>query len=351
MQGTQNLYFDWDLKLPALSSLHYPSLSSSHDDEQLGVVDQLRKLALQTPLAICEILANQLKCIPEHVQQIHVLVKEGTRPSRIELTKRDLGDVMGRTGGVQLKDQQEWKISFHFIFQIVTTPAQFRRVYQAVQQAVFTRHRTLVDLLDKMTTAQSEHKEATTTGSHGAVFLKAVLQQQQQQQQHKDDEATISSDNVSKALIGVDLHPLTNKVQGLACLGSRKLDAVMGNRLLGIVRVPLIRRRQEQKFNSSSTSTVIIKDMEWLPDYGAKEHPLLILTEALILIPGPRCVGLLNMKEWTGHDNMDNVHASSLSSPSSSLSSSSCTCLSSAKRKHENNNMCAEKEDECLQDV
>ena len=125
----------------------------------------------------------------------------------------------------------------------------------------------------------------------------------------------------------------------------------MGNRLLGMVRVPLIRRRQEQKINSSSTSTVLIKDMEWLPDYGAKEHPLLILTEASILIPGPRCIGLLNMKEWMGHDDVNHAHVSLLpsSSTSSSLSSPSCTCLSLAKRKHENNTMCDEKEDECLQ--
>ena len=303
-------------------------------------MDQLRKLALQTPLAICEILANQLKCIPEHVQDVHILVKEGTRPSRTALSKEESGDVMGKRGGAQPKDQQEWKISFHFIFQIVTTPAQFRRVYQAVQQAVFSRHRTLVDLLDKMTTAQSKREEATK------VFLKEILQQQH----HEDDKATISSDDVCKALIGVDLHPLTNKVQGLACLGSRKSDAAMGNRLLGMVRVALIRSRQQQEINRGGTSTVLIKDMEWLPDYGAKEHPLLILAEASILIPGPRCIGLLNMKEWMSHSNMHSAHDSSLSSSSSSLTPS-CTLMLSAKWKHKNNNVCAEKEDVCLQDV
>ena len=37
---------------------------------------------------------------------------------------------------------------------------------------------------------------------------------------------------------------------------------------------------------------------ERLQDYGASSHPLLQLTEASILVPGPRCIGLLHIEDW-----------------------------------------------------
>jgi hypothetical protein len=42
---------------------------------------------------------------------------------------------------------------------------------------------------------------------------------------------------------------------------------------------------------------------EWVQDY-CSAHPLLVLAEASVIMPGPRCIGLAPIHRWSGDSNL-----------------------------------------------
>jgi hypothetical protein len=104
-----------------------------------------------------------------------------------------------------------------------------------------------------------------------------------------------SRQGLQYSLVGMDLHPLKNAHQGLACLGSRKDPALpRGNRVLGMMEVSL----------SADVSA------RWVEGYAAEAHPLLVAAEASVLVPCPLCIGLASMDAWKPavHERMMSVY-------------------------------------------
>jgi hypothetical protein len=91
--------------------------------------------------------------------------------------------------------------------------------------------------------------------------------------------------------MGLDLAPLKNAFQGLACLGSKKRVEDKGSSLLGMMRLG----REEGCGGGSDCGFNVC---EWVPDYTSTTHPLLMLTESSVIMPGPRCIGLNAMSAW-----------------------------------------------------
>lgn len=94
------LYMDWDADAKLLQFLG--------EEDNIVKVDAVRTLALGAPAAMCGILTKlgMLDC----GEEVQVLVKEGTR-------KRSDGS---------------WKVSFHFIFQIVMTVGEYQATCQRI---------------------------------------------------------------------------------------------------------------------------------------------------------------------------------------------------------------------------
>ena len=125
LQRTHKLYVDWDKKLSEVEKLGEGFLPHRHssNENEYGVVhrranvERIRQLALQTPQAVLHLLKKmgcELQLPPsaliccrddddvEHSNcnetTVKVYVKEGTRP--------------------MTPDGKDWKISFHFVFQV-----------------------------------------------------------------------------------------------------------------------------------------------------------------------------------------------------------------------------------------
>lgn len=101
-QRIHKFYIDWDKKL---SETTLSSFQSSCTPESLcaqrAEVEAIRQAALQTPAALLRILHQLGKDVFRIEESFAtVLVKEGTRK------------VAGTNG------QNDWKISFHFVFQV-----------------------------------------------------------------------------------------------------------------------------------------------------------------------------------------------------------------------------------------
>ena len=104
LQRVHKLYVDWDKKLSevqAKTQFLTPS-SSSCAVQRNASVQQIRQLALRTPCAIMKLLKRAGGTFDAHVSEVKVLVKEGTR----KIASADGSD-------------EDWKISFHFVFQVL----------------------------------------------------------------------------------------------------------------------------------------------------------------------------------------------------------------------------------------
>lgn len=119
LQRTHKLYVDWDKKLSDMERLenkcsvkflpHQRGGGGGGEGYNLmqrrANVERIRQLALQTPSAVMRLL-KQMGCefLHCHSQEgtIKVYVKEGTRPTKTE------------------SEEEDWKISFHFVFQVQT---------------------------------------------------------------------------------------------------------------------------------------------------------------------------------------------------------------------------------------
>lgn len=256
---------------------------------------------MQTPLVVCSILAK-MGCISSDAD-VHVLVKEGTR--MLECT----------TGGQS--GDCDWKISFHFVFQISVSLFQFRCAYElmtsymtgtsAGSQAGAVRtdaggsefgcSRDGCDDLAFFLGLSSMHdyeRYLRRCGTHAAadeaelkkLALDRVLQTVKLGDLCAAQECVSWGGSVA-ALAGMDLHPRQNAQQGLGCLGSKKPGAQRGNRLVGMMKVSLAGLEEKGTVSAS-----------WLDGYSRRSHPLLVLTEASIVSPGPRCIPLLDMRTW-----------------------------------------------------
>jgi hypothetical protein len=269
------------MKLSTVAKCQYFSALEANDEEK---VEAVRQIALMTPSVICSMLAS-MGCISkdcawgddgdEDSSIIHVLVKEGTR----ELVCN---------GGHCSSD---WKISFHFVFQTLITLAQFRCLYELIVQSI-SRSKSnahLAYFLDLISIQEYEQRAPSCNGKG--------KEEQEEEAKRFDDlkvsalDAMLCSNSSGggtgmareAALMGMDLHPRQNAYQGLACIGSKKKAEDIGNRLVGMMQV---------RGNSSSS-------WRWVPSYHASHtHPLLILTESLVIMPGPRCIGLTPMDAW-----------------------------------------------------
>ncbi len=133
MQTPSNLslvlkfYIDWDERAKELQGCSYVQGAATIKAQ----VQLWRELALQTPAVICEMLRKELQCVPHDVQDIFVLVKEGTRSILKAGASAD-----GAAVGGMVKD---WKISFHFIFQIQTTMPQMACIYNHICKSIKRR--------------------------------------------------------------------------------------------------------------------------------------------------------------------------------------------------------------------
>jgi hypothetical protein len=123
-------YIDWDGRAKELQGCAYVRGAATIEAQ----VQRWRELALQTPAVICQMLREELQCVPRDVQDIFVLVKEGTRP-------------ILQAGASAADGAKDWKISFHFIFQIQTSMAQMACIYNHICKSI--------ERLDKVGAASS----------------------------------------------------------------------------------------------------------------------------------------------------------------------------------------------------
>ena len=130
LQRTLKPYVDWDMKLSTIEkSQFFESFAESDYQEQKTArlkqsidfkedpsvpwrVNFVRYLGLCVPSVVCAMLRS-MGCISADTDTVHVIVKEGTR-------RQQLND-----GG-----EEDWKISFHFVFQITVSLTQFKCLYE-----------------------------------------------------------------------------------------------------------------------------------------------------------------------------------------------------------------------------
>lgn len=197
-------------------------------------IERIRQLALGTPRAIARILRDEAGRIAE-ADELFVLVKEGTR---------DL-------------DGGSTKVSFHFVFQLLVTHAQFRQLYEDVVDFL-VKSEDEEECLDVACALELAECAIGDSSSSGAEAARARI-------------LASSSRSPVHALVGLDLHPRQNAAQGLASLGARKALKNPGTRVVGMM--------------SCATG-------EWVQGYVENAHPLAVLADASIAVPGPRCIGL-----------------------------------------------------------
>ena len=173
LQRTLKLYVDWDKKL---SDVRTRTNFLQNGDQESVVqrradVEAIRKLALGTPAAVMRLL-KAMGCsssMHRNGNDVRVIVKEGTRP----LTQ----------------GEQDWKISFHFIFQIVVSSAQFRLLYHHMAELIRTKLENLAAAL-RMVDASDNDKQMGM-------------------------ETDAMRDPLHGALVGMDMHPRQNVFQVL----------------------------------------------------------------------------------------------------------------------------------------
>jgi hypothetical protein len=219
-------------------------------------------MALQAPKAIFSMLEG-MGCIGEGEGQFFVLVKEGTREV----------------------DGDDWKISFHFVFQIIASIAQFQCVYEMIMHGIccMPGPRHLAFLMGMISLREYEESvQGHDSCKHEEQRDRALSEIVQASLGCEERNEVV----VPAALLGVDMHPAKNAFQGLACLGSKKKAGATGNRLLGMMRV-----QRGETGPDMYTS-------DWVQGYCSEAHPLLVLAEASVIMPGPRCIALSPMERW-----------------------------------------------------
>ena len=154
LQRTYNFYTDCDLKL---STVEKSQIFSSGPRALWSVHQKLqfvREMVLSVPSAVC-LMLRDMGCIPNTAKDVFVLVKEGTR---------ELDDSPGLLSSAA-QQPRDWKISFHFVFQIMASQVQFSGAYEMIVRFIMTRlSKDLALLLDlvgiQVRTVSSAHASA-----------------------------------------------------------------------------------------------------------------------------------------------------------------------------------------------
>jgi hypothetical protein len=277
LQQTQKFYIDWDLKLSDVVARSDVPRTNAVDEHGSGVpaergeenmqdwvslsassVETLRALALGTPRAIVSVLRD--KSLIEEETNVFVVVKEGSRR-------------VAAAGG-----NGDYKISFHFVFQLFVTYTQFREIYESI--AHFIVHTQAgsdlaVALCMDDDLAATPHPPENR-GGHGSGSSEGAAEAAKRRMFARILSCGVQEIDPFDSLIGVDWHPRQNAYQGLACLGSRKSSSDPGSRVLGMMRV----------------GSAMANDHEWMQGYVEHAHPLAILADASISMPAPRCIPL-----------------------------------------------------------
>ena len=184
MQRTHKFYVDWDKKLSEVEDQTYffpgKSSSSSGGDflQRRAKVEKIRQLALGTPCAIMRLLSL---CGSPFSSSVEVFVKEGTRKQNKKRNDKEKSDD-GEEG------ESDWKISFHFVFQILVSSTQFRLIYHRLSQLICKEASSLAVALNL---ADCENDE----DGKRVMMTDAML------------------DPAFGALVGVDMHPKQNVFQ------------------------------------------------------------------------------------------------------------------------------------------
>lgn len=186
-QKIHKFYIDWDKKISEIAFETNGHAGATRGQQQ---VETVRQAALKTPAAVMRILhqlGDEVFSVTRGASSVEVVVKEGTR-----------------------KLPSDWKVSFHFVFQLLLTTEQFKAVYEHLAQHI--------------------------SGSADMKMLSSYLLKSSQSE--PDLAAQILKDGEWWCgLLGMDLHPRQNAFQGLACLGSRKQDGFPPSAYIGDMRV------------------------------------------------------------------------------------------------------------------
>lgn len=181
LQRTLKLYVDWDKKLSDVRSRTlFLDEAENSMMQRRSDVERIRQLAMGTPSAVTRLL-KKLGCsiTGSSSSSIRVVVKEGTRPLSVS--------------------QEDWKISFHFIFQITVSSTQFRLVYHHMAELIRSS-------LDNLAAALG-----LADGQIGGYETAAM------------------KDPLFGALVGMDLHPRQNVYQVHGYIAHLTLSFVPGN--------------------------------------------------------------------------------------------------------------------------
>ena len=349
MQRIMKVYVDWDLLLSTVERSGFFACSTAQKvacSDVPSKVEMLRRLALRTPAAVCTILRdagllagpggdNGSAMGPSSDGSVFVLVKEGSRKVAVQATGK--GGVAGgptlqfprlnqshEVSGSKLPGPaapdipspgsppdavDDWKISFHFIFQVLVSQSQFEAVYKIITSRIANESHDLAMVLNCVSMKgwgahrkqqQQPHamSKGVQAGGDPGASLKAVQADALRCVLVSDLEEQGSNAGVAAPLIGLDLHPKQNSHQGLACLGSRKPSHSAhvtssipppASKLLGMMKIFVFDAGHNACTKAAPRGCCA---WEWVDGYASDAHPLLILAEASILTPGPRCVGL-----------------------------------------------------------
>lgn len=255
-------------------------------------VQILREMAMRCPAIVCEILIEMGYIDAE--DDVQVVVVEATR-----LKKKERLPVKGDEAW---RERGDWKISIHFIFQVLLTRDQFRRVWEALLHHLEEECPWYAKCAELM---------ATEKGNMGSPDVKLP-----------------ANDSMGKymPLVGMDVHPYHNAEQGLALPFSRKTVNDPESRLMQIMHIV---GGKEYMTEIPSRDTYFARARPWNYAPRGKDldpfHVLWGLMDASICVPGPRCIGIM---------------VTATKPPDSSSSSLTCDVSSSCKYVEDNSSCC-----------
>ena len=350
LQRTLKPYVDWDMKLSTIEQSQFfdtftesdwqavkHSLSGDYkeDASMPWRVNFVRHLGMRVPAVFCGMLRS-MGCIGAD-QDVFVLVKEGTR----QVFDKD---------GVH----SDWKISFHFIFQITVSITQFKCLYEMVTSYIanYPPSEFAAQMRDRKASASTseyaaqmrDHKASTSTSEStaslahtkdlgfllGQVALRHYetyaedlrrMRSRKRQATRKgsekktffDSSGAEDGDEDDAGFQWRDEASLKNHAMLRLLRGSWAAEdpSLCTAALVGMDMTPRRNAEQGLAFLGSRKQGVAVGNRlvgmvrvtpsacEWVSEYGTKTtHRLLIATEASILTPGPRCIALLPLQGW-----------------------------------------------------
>lgn len=234
LQRTLKLYVDWDKKLSDVRTR--TNFLQTGDQESVvqrrADVEAIRKLALGTPAAVMRLLkamgCSSSSSMHGEGNDVRVIVKEGTRP----LTQ----------------GEQDWKISFHFIFQIVVSSAQFRLVYHHMAELIRTTLENLAAALRLVDTPDKDRQMQMETDAMRDPLHGALVGMDMHPRQNVFQVRFLEDLHQTEMILDLFMAPQDRisvqqlifaymQKQGLACLGSKKSEDAPRSMYVGAMRI------------------------------------------------------------------------------------------------------------------